>query len=55
MAYRGARSMCDGGHLMSGDVDPASPVRYCSILSSGSFTRSVEANPRVGRGGGWLV
>jgi hypothetical protein len=27
MAYRGARSMCDGGRLKSGDVDPASPVR----------------------------
>jgi hypothetical protein len=38
MAYRGARSACDGGRLKSGDVDPASPVRYCSILGSGSFT-----------------
>jgi hypothetical protein len=27
MAYRGARSTCDGGQLKSGDVDPASPVR----------------------------
>jgi hypothetical protein len=38
MAYRGARSTCDGGRLKSGDVDPAYPVRYCSILGSGSFT-----------------
>jgi hypothetical protein len=38
MAYRGARSTCEGGRLKSGDVDPASPVRYCSILSLGSFT-----------------
>jgi hypothetical protein len=27
MAYHGARSMCDGGRLKSGDVDPASPAR----------------------------
>jgi hypothetical protein len=27
MAYRGARSTCDGDRLKSGDVDPASPVR----------------------------
>jgi hypothetical protein len=26
-AYRGARSMCTGGRLKSGDVDPASLVR----------------------------
>jgi hypothetical protein len=38
MTYRGARSTCDGGRLKSGDVDPASPARYCSILGSGSFT-----------------
>jgi hypothetical protein len=38
MAYRGARSTCDGGRLKTGNVDPASPVRYCSILGSGSFT-----------------
>jgi hypothetical protein len=38
MAYRGARSTCDGGWLKSSDVDPASLARYCSILSSGSFT-----------------
>jgi hypothetical protein len=38
MAYRGARSTCDGGRLKSGDIDPVSPVRYCSILGSGSFT-----------------
>jgi hypothetical protein len=38
MAYRGARFTCDGGQLKSGDVDPASLVRYCSILGSGSFT-----------------
>jgi hypothetical protein len=55
MAHSGARSTCDGGRLKSCDVDLASPVRYCSILSSGSFTGSVEAIPRVGRGGGWLA
>jgi hypothetical protein len=38
MAYRGARSTCDGGRLKFGDIDLASPVRYCSILGSGSFT-----------------
>jgi hypothetical protein len=27
MAYRGARSTCDGGRLKSDDIDPASPVR----------------------------
>jgi hypothetical protein len=27
MAYRGARSTCDGGRLKSGNVDPVSPVR----------------------------
>jgi hypothetical protein len=38
MAYRGAQSTCDGGRLKSGDVDPASPVRWCPIRGSGSFT-----------------
>jgi hypothetical protein len=38
MAYHGARSTCDGDRLKSSDVDPASPVRYCSIRDSGSFT-----------------
>jgi hypothetical protein len=38
MADRGARSTCDGGRLKSGDIDPASPVRYGSILGSGSLT-----------------
>jgi hypothetical protein len=37
LAYRGARSTCDGGRLKSGDVDPASSVRWCSIRGSGSF------------------
>jgi hypothetical protein len=37
MAYRGARSTCDGGWLKSGDVDPASLVRYGSICGLGSF------------------
>jgi hypothetical protein len=27
MAYRGARSTCEGGRLKSSDIDPASPVR----------------------------
>jgi hypothetical protein len=38
MVYCGARSMCGDGRLKSGDVDPASPTRYCSIRGSGSFT-----------------
>jgi hypothetical protein len=38
MAYRGARSTCDGDQLKFGDVDLASPVRYSSIRGSGSFT-----------------
>jgi hypothetical protein len=38
MAYRGARSTCDGDRLKSGDVDLASPASYCSIRGSGSFT-----------------
>jgi hypothetical protein len=38
MAQRGARSTCDGDQLKSGDVDPASPVRWCPIRGSGSFT-----------------
>jgi hypothetical protein len=51
MAYRGARSTCDGGRLKSGDVDPASPVRYCSILGSGSFIEVRRSYPkgRTGR------
>jgi hypothetical protein len=39
MAYRGARSTCDGGRLKSGDVVLASSVRYSSIHGSGSFTK----------------
>jgi hypothetical protein len=38
MAYREARSTCDGGRLKSGDVDPASPARSGSIRGLGSFT-----------------
>jgi hypothetical protein len=38
MAYRGAWSTCDDGRLKSGDIDSVSPVRYCSILGSRSFT-----------------
>jgi hypothetical protein len=38
MAYRGAQSTCDGGRLKSGDVNPASLVRWCPIRGSGSFT-----------------
>jgi hypothetical protein len=38
MAYRGARSTCDDGRLKSGDVDLVSPVRWCSIRGTGSFT-----------------
>jgi hypothetical protein len=38
MAYRVARSTCDGGRLKSGDVNPASPVRWCPVCGSGSFT-----------------
>jgi hypothetical protein len=46
MAYRGAWSTCDGGRLKSGDVDPVSPVRYCSILGSGSFTEVPRIYPK---------
>jgi hypothetical protein len=53
MAYRGARSTCDGGRLMSGDVDLASPVVQSPTL--GASPRAVEANLRVGRDGEWLV
>jgi hypothetical protein len=31
-------STCDGGRLKSDDVDPASPVRWCPIRGSRSFT-----------------
>jgi hypothetical protein len=55
MAYRGAQCTCDGGRLKSDDVDPASLAKYCSIRGSGASLRSVEANPRVGRDGEWLV
>jgi hypothetical protein len=55
MAYREARSTCDGGRLKSGDVDPSSPVRYSSIRSLGASLSSIEANPRAGRDGEWLV
>jgi hypothetical protein len=52
MAYRGARSTCDGGRLKSDDVDPASPVRLCSICGSGSFTEVRRSYPKgqTGRG-----
>jgi hypothetical protein len=46
MTYRGARSTCDDGRLKSGDVDLASPVRYCSILGSGSFTEVRRSYPK---------
>jgi hypothetical protein len=46
MAYRGARSTCDGGRLKFGDVDPAYLVRYCSILGSGSFTEVRRSYPK---------
>jgi hypothetical protein len=46
MAYRGARSTCDGGRLKSGDVDPASPVRYYSIRDAGSFTETWRSYPK---------
>jgi hypothetical protein len=45
-AYRGAWSTCDGSQLKSRDVDPASPVRYCSILGSGSFTEVRRSYPK---------
>jgi hypothetical protein len=46
-AYRGAWSTRDDGRLKSDDVDPASLLRLSPL-------RSIEANPRVGRGGEWL-
>jgi hypothetical protein len=46
MTYRGARSTRDGDRLKSDDVDPASPVRYCSILGSGSFTEVWRSYPK---------
>jgi hypothetical protein len=55
MAYRGALSTCDGARLKSDDIDLASLARYCSIPGSGTSLRSVEANPRVGWDGEWLV
>jgi hypothetical protein len=39
MAYCVARSTCDGGRLKSGDVDSASPVKWCPIRSSGSLAK----------------
>jgi hypothetical protein len=38
--HRGARSTFTGGQVMSGDLDPASPVRQSSIPRSGSFTEA---------------
>jgi hypothetical protein len=46
MAYRGARSTCDGARLKSGNVDPASSVRYCLILGSRSFTEVRRSCPK---------
>jgi hypothetical protein len=46
MAYRGARTTCGGDRLKSGDVDLASPARYCSILGSGSFTKVWRSYPK---------
>jgi hypothetical protein len=37
MAYRVARSTCDGGRLKSGDVNPASPVRWHSVCGLGEL------------------
>jgi hypothetical protein len=37
MAYRVAWSTSDGGSLKSGDVDPASPVRWCSVCGLGEL------------------
>jgi hypothetical protein len=56
MAYRVARSTCDDGRLKSGDVDPASPVRWCTVYGLGELHRtSGEASQRVRRGGGGLA
>jgi hypothetical protein len=51
MAYNGAWSTCDDGRLKSGDVDVASPVRYCSILGSRSISEVRGSYPkgRTGR------
>jgi hypothetical protein len=46
MAYSGARFTCDGDQLKSDDVDPASSVRYCSILGAGSFNEVQRSYPK---------
>jgi hypothetical protein len=46
--------MCDGGQLKSGDVNPASPVRWCSVCGLGELHRAprklVEGLDRVEEG-----
>jgi hypothetical protein len=37
MAYRVARSTCDGGRLKTGDVNPASPLRWCLVCGLGEL------------------
>jgi hypothetical protein len=37
MAYRVARSTCDDDRLKSGGVNPASPVRWCSVCGLGEL------------------
>jgi hypothetical protein len=38
--------MCNGGRLKSGDVDPASLVRWCPIRGSESFTEVRRSYPK---------
>jgi hypothetical protein len=37
MAYRVARFTCDNDQLKSGDVNPASPVRWCLVCGLGEL------------------
>jgi hypothetical protein len=37
VAHRVARSTCAGGRMKSGDVNPAPPVRWCSVQGLGEL------------------
>jgi hypothetical protein len=55
MAYRVAQSTCDDGRLKSGDVNPASPVKWCLVCGlGGDLLSSKEASRGVILGGGGL-
>jgi hypothetical protein len=40
MVYRVARSTCDGDRLKSGDVNLASPTRWCWVCGLGELHRA---------------